>query len=106
MTGDMDIAPEALQAIRVGEAGCAVSRNEQIDSLAAILRNQSGIGAHQGPGAQIGMQAALRVAIEIVRGAERVKVRGFDLHRGFGDLDLKTGGFGLFVKIRVSDTAR
>jgi hypothetical protein len=45
------------------------------------------------------MPAFSCIAIEIVGGAESVKIRTFDFHRGLGNLNLKTGDSICFPKI-------
>ena len=79
--------------------------NKQVDGFAAILRNERDISARFSPGGEIRMLTAASVPVQIVGRSEGVEVGAFDFHRRLRNLDLKAGGFGLFVKIGVGDTA-
>ena len=55
---DVDVSPQSLQAIGVGETGSAVGGNKQVDGFAAILRNERSISARFSPGSEIRIEVA------------------------------------------------
>src|SRR6266566_1398283 len=88
--GHVDVPPEMLKLVRIGHAGRAVRGRENLHGLAAVFRDERSVGANARAFDQIRMTAGGRRAIEIVRRSVRMETRGFYLHRGLGQQDLKS----------------
>ena len=106
VTRGVDIAPQALHTVGVGEARRAMRGDETSTASRQYFAARAVSMRTRARAVRSIRRASPALAIEIVGGPVRVQERGVDLHRRVGDLHLKPGRFGLRREVRVRNAAR